>query len=399
MDTTTRRFLLRQLVDIAVAAVDPEPLTSESLVDSAREESITLLAIGKASAAMCRGAARQLGEVHGVCVSNAPDVVPDGIELIVGDHPIPGDGSFRGGDRLLQVAERASGKIIALISGGGSALCEYPIPGVSREFITETNRILVTSGASITEANLVRRHLSAIKGGGLARAAGRPIDTYLVSDVCGADPAVIASGPTVPTPADPEAALSVMNDHGIDIPSSVEEAIRSIDDVTGQVGAIRVIADGHTAAAAAANAARARGHRVSVRDEWLHGSLTTALDEVIMNARPGLTIATGEPDLAVGGDGRGGRNTHAALLAAQRLADTDDIFVAFATDGVDGNSASAGAIVDGGTMSRGGDPHSALEGYDSATYLRTTGDLIETGPTGTNVSDLWVLWRSESNRT
>jgi glycerate 2-kinase len=393
VDITSRRAVLRDLLDMAIAAVDPERLTNDNLTQPGVTESITLIAIGKASAAMCRGAVRRLGAVRGVCVTNAPDVVPEGVELIMGDHPIPGDRSFAAGHRVLEIAERAPDKIIALVSGGGSALCEYPIPGVSRQFIRETNEILVSSGASIAETNLVRRHLSAIKGGGLVRAAGRPIDTYLISDVCGADPLVVASGPTVPAPADPEAALSIMNTHGIDIPSSVKEAIRSIDDPPGEVGAIRVLADGHTAAAAAAQAARASGHPVLVLDGWVRGPLTTALREFMTRSGPGLTIATGEPDVAVGGDGRGGRNTHAALLAAEHLADTDDVFAAFATDGVDGNSSSAGAMVDGGTITRGGDPRSALESYDSATYLRATEDLIETGPTGTNVSDLWLLWR------
>ena len=390
MSTRIRRDFLRDLFEVAIAAVDPESLVSGSLADQTGVP-VTLIAIGKASAAMCRGAARRIELPNGVCVTIAADEVPEGIDLILGDHPIPGDRSFRAGRRVLETVQLAPGKIIALISGGGSALCESPIPGLSPEFITETSKVLVSSGASIAETNMVRRHLSAIKGGGLIKAAGRPIDTYLISDVCGGDPSVIASGPTIPGVAAPDVAISIMRDLGIEIPLSVEKAMRSVGDPVREVGAIRVLADGHTAAAAAAAAARATGHPVSVLDGWLGGPLTTALDEFLTRAGPGITIASGEPEVAVSGDGLGGRNTHAALLAAQHLAGTDRVFAAFATDGVDGNSSSAGAIVDGTTVSKGGDPRTALQGYDSATYLRATGDLVDTGPTGTNVSDLWLL--------
>jgi glycerate 2-kinase len=393
VDIASRKKILRQLLDVAVDAVDPEQLTNSSLISPVPASPITVIAIGKAAAAMCRGAASRLGGVHGICVTNAPDVVPDGIELVVGNHPIPGDSSFHAGRRVLEVAEGATDKIIALVSGGGSALCEHPLPGISTEFIKETNKTLVSSGASIAETNVVRRHLSAIKGGGLIRAAGRPIDTYLISDVCGGDPAVIASGPTIPTAVDPDAALSVMNDRGVTVPASVKDAMRDLVDHPGAAGEIRVIADGHTAAAAFAEEGRNRGLQVSVLDGWLQGPLPKALSEFMTEARPGLTIATGECDLAVEGDGRGGRNTHAALLAAECLIGTEEVFAAFATDGVDGNSMSAGAIVDGGTVARTGDPRHALEHFDSATYLHAAGDLTVTGPTGTNVSDLWVLWR------
>jgi glycerate 2-kinase len=392
VDLDSRRTKLRQLFDMAVAAVEPEKLVRESLTDLT-EAPATLIAIGKASPAMCRGAARILDEVRGVCVAIGPDEVPEGIELLVGDHPIPEEGSFRAGRRVLEIAATAPDRIIALISGGGSALCEHPIAGVSPEFVCEANKTLVSSGAPITEMNLVRRHLSAIKGGGLLHAAKTPIDTYLISDVCGADPSVIASGPTMPSAADPEGAISAMVDHGIVVPPSVKEAIRGAPRPEARAGAIQVIADGRNAADAAAASARSSGLQASVLDGWLSGPISSAFDEFITHAGPGITIATGEPDIAVSGDGRGGRNTHAALLAAERLTGTGRVFAAFATDGVDGNSSSAGAIVDGDTVSRGGDPRPALDRYDSARYLRATGDLVETGPTGTNVSDLWILWQ------
>lgn len=352
-----------------------------------------MVAIGKAAAAMCRGAARALGAVDGICVTTAVNAVPDGVDLLIGDHPIPAERSLNAGRRVLDVVESAANRVIALISGGGSALCEHPVEGVTPAFLRATNHTLVASGASIAEINLVRRHLSAIKNGGLAQIARVPVDTYLISDVCGADPSVIASGPTLYTPPEPERVLSILANHGIEVPPSVRSAITREDPTPPPAGSVHVLADGHTAARGLMQAAAAKGILAESRGDWLEGNAALALHRFIEQAEAGITVAAGEPEVAVTGNGRGGRNTHAALLAARQIAGTDAIFAAFATDGMDGNSNSAGAIVDGDTVKRGGDPRGALERSDSATYLENTGDLLNTGPTGTNVSDLWVLWR------
>lgn len=391
MDIEARRAALTGLLRSAVVAVAPEALTFEAL--STDPGPATIVAIGKAAAAMSRGAGRALGQVAGVCVADAPDRVPQGIDLLIGDHPIPGDQSFVAGRKVLEVAGGATGRLLALISGGGSALCEHPIEGVDRDFIATVNRSLLAAGAPIDEINLVRRHISAVKNGGVASRAPVPVHTYLVSDVRGADPAVVASGPTIHLPRDPDAAIAVMVDYGIDVPGEVESAIRSHPDVSPTEGQITVLADARSATEAVAHEAMEAGWEATTIDAWIQGDVTAALDRFLTSAGPGLTIAAGEPDVVVTGDGRGGRNTHAALLAATRLAGTDAAFAAFATDGVDGTSDSAGAIVDGETIERGGDPQMAIDSADSASYLARTGDLLVTGPTGTNVSDLWVLWR------
>jgi glycerate 2-kinase len=211
--------------------------------------------------------------------------------------------------------------------------------------------------------------------------------------VSGADPAVIASGPTVPQPLEPDLAIATMLSLGIDVPDLVREAVRRPRSPLPEPGPVTVIADGGTAAAAVVEAARSAGLAARSHDRWLGGDLAGALTRLFDTAQPGLTIAVGEVALEVTGSGIGGRNTHAALLAASMLAGTGSVFCAFATDGVDGKSGSAGAIVDATTVTRGGDPGRALADFDSATYLRSTGDLVETGPTGTNVSDLWILWK------
>lgn len=392
VDFKNRRSTLERLFLVALAAVDPERLTREAL-DGAHGPSV-VVALGKAAPGMCRGAAAALRELNGICVTGSHDAeVPDGVELVVGDHPVPCAQSFSAGRRTLEIAASARDRLIALISGGGSALCEHPLEGIPSSFVSDVNARLLDSGASIEEMNLVRRHLSAVKNGGVARAASVPVATYVISDVCGADLSVVASGPTLPGPIDPDSAIAAMSRHGIEVPSGILDVIRSQPPSVATGESVELLADGHTATRSMVDHATEEGLHAAHVDEWLDGPVDAALDRFLDRAGPGLTIAAGEPEVAVTGDGDGGRNTHAALLAATRISDTDSVFGAFATDGIDGNTRCAGAIVDGRSLQRGGDPASALRRSDSATYLAGTGDLMVTGPTGTNVADIWVVWR------
>jgi glycerate-2-kinase len=185
-----------------------------------------------------------------------------------------------------------------------------------------------------------------------------------------------------------------MRQFDISIPDSVWEAMSRIPDDMPSAASLLVLADGRVAAKAIAEAARSEGVESRVLDGWIAGPLQSSLDDFFAGSGPGLTVACGEPTLSVLGDGIGGRNSHAALMAATRIMNEQTLFVSFATDGVDGRSDAAGAIVDGFTLDRGGDPGDSLLRFDSASYLDTTGDLIRTGPTGTNVADLWALWRT-----
>lgn len=389
MDIGERRAHIEGFFTAALAAIDPERLTRSALEEN--RGPVTLVAIGKAGPAMVRGAASALGDVTGICVTNHASEVPQGVELMIGDHPIPGEQSYAAGRRVLEVVSAADSRIIALISGGGSSLCECPRPGIPTALVTEVSRRLVDSGASIADMNLVRRHLSAIKGGGLLSHATQPITTYAISDVCGAPAAVIASGPTIPQDPDVVGARKVMDRLGIEVTPEVIRAMERQPARNVSPGDTHVIADGHTAAMAVVEAAGKTGIGAEMVEGWLAGPVDAALDGFMADAGV-LRVAAGEPEVERGGDGRGGRNTHAALLAAMRIAGTGTLFAALATDGVDGSSDSAGAIVDGDTVERGGDPMASLAASDSAHYLDTTGDLVVTGPTGTNVADLWVLW-------
>jgi hydroxypyruvate reductase len=388
-----RRAKVIDWLEAGLAAVDPQRLTHDALAGPESDGPTVVVALGKAAPAMARGAAVAVNVVGGICVSDHPEPVPSMLRSMVGDHPVPGPASFAAGAAVLEtvVNAPADARIIGLISGGGSAVCESPRPGVSTEYLTMVTQTLLKEGASIGELNLVRRHLSSIKCGGLARAAGRLIDTLVVSDVGRADPAIVASGPTIPTAADPIGARELMTLHHLEIPASVWEAMTVESGPLGQPS-VTVLADGLAAATAALTAAP-RIHDTWLSGEWLGGEVGSCLDRFLARAGPEITIGCGETVVEVTGSGAGGRNTHAALLAAQRLAGTGDLFVTFATDGVDGTSGSAGAIVDGTTIQRGGDPAPALTDFDSAGYLARVGDLLVCPPTGTNVADLWILWR------
>lgn len=377
----SKRAVVEEWLQAGLEAVDPETLTASAL--EGLTGPVEVLAIGKAAPAMCRGLASVTGDVSGVCVTSHADNIPDGIDLMVGDHPIPGKASLAAGQRVLEMRGRFD---LALISGGGSALCEFPAPGLDMELLAAVNRAMVEGGASIVATNLVRTHISSVKGGG---AGSMP--TYVLSDVAGGDPAVVSSGPTIPVPRNPTRALQLIETYGIEITPAIESAVRR-DPPQAPTPEVVVVGDGKTAAMAVAETAPGR-----VVDGWLTGDLAEAVDRFIDEAGPGVSVGAGETYLDARSGGRGGRNTHAALLAARAIAGTEQLFAALATDGVDGKSESAGAIVDGTTIDRGGDPELAIADCDSAPYLHRTGDLVVTGPTGTNVADLWLIWKPDGD--
>lgn len=377
----TRRESIDTWLMAGLAAVEPAHLVRDALADHTGP--LTILAIGKAAAAMCRGAADAVGQVDGLCISSHEEAIPAGIELMVGGHPFPSEASLRAGLRAQEIASHVD---IALISGGGSSLCEVPADGLTIDFMSTVNQVLLASGVGITDINLVRTHLSRIKGGRLG-----PIPTYVLSDVPGAGPEFVSSGPTIATGQAIEEAISVMRRVGITVDEYLEDAMRRNGAAPDVETPVEVVGDGRTAARAIV-AAVGDDVPARVRDGWLVGDYSDDLNDFVMRSRPGVTVAAGEPSVRAEPGGSGGRNTHAALTAAQMISGSDTWFAALATDGVDGSSRSAGAIVDGTTIQRGGDPSPALLSFDSATYLGQTGDLIETGPTGTNVADLWLIW-------
>jgi hydroxypyruvate reductase len=328
----------------------------------------------------------------------------------------------RAARRALQVAREMrvkDGDLVVLLSGGASAMLAAPIGGLSIGDKAETTRLLLASGCPIHEINTVRKHLSAIKGGRLAAAAGRSL-TLAISDVVGpveADPAIIGSGPSTADDTTYADALRVLEKRGLldEVPAAVRAHLRrgargGIEDTIKAGDArlrdaeVRVVGGRRDAMEGARHEARARGYSVEVVEAPIVGEARAAgpaLVERALAARgagPHCLIASGETTVAVKGRGRGGRNQEIVLSAIRALADVDR-YIAMAsagTDGVDGPTDAAGAVADAATLERSqlrglGAPEWALDENDSYAFFEALGDLIRTGPTGTNVGDLQVI--------
>ena len=370
---------------------------------------VRILAVGKAAHGMARGAAALLSShlVGGLIISDHHRPSPHPLlKVMVGDHPYPGRASLSAGRAALALAAEGHPDelLLALVSGGGSSLMEVPAPGITFADLAAAGRALVTGGVPISEMNVVRRHLSSIKNGGITRvAAGRPMATLLISDVVDGPASAVASGPTLADGTTPEDARAVMADYRIAqrVPPSVMaylESSRSLARPSVR-HPYRVIADGMEAARAARVELEAQGIPAETVAAPVVGEADAAARKAMDQAKAGgVNIYWGETTVRidVSSPGRGGRNQHAALVAAGWLAERGPgVFGGFATDGVDGESDAAGGLVDSGTVERGRaaglDWREHLRRYDSSTYLASTGDQVVTGPTGVNVGDLWLV--------
>ena len=384
---------MRSAFDEALDAVDPERATAGATepLDGAR---IDVLAIGKAAAGMTSGAVDALGGRAGtvLSISDRTADVPWG--HLVGEHPFPGPGSLSAGRAALDLARSSNAdRLLVLVSGGGSSIVEVPPPGVAISELADLVRSLMDAGVPIGELNVVRRSLSRIKDGRLLEAAAVPVTTLLISDVVDEPASTIASGPTLAAGISPSDVEAIVDGTGAELTPAMRNWIRRQERRDPPSHAWSLVASGQQAAATMASALDAEPPTSGTQ-----GRAADTARRVLSSAPPGFGVHYGETTVVVTGDGRGGRNTEAALAAALEL-DGDDgaAFGAFATDGVDGTSDAAGAIVDGGSAGRirsaGIDPTRALERNDSAGALEASGDLVVTGPTGTNVADLWVTWR------
>ncbi len=412
--------LLRGMYDAAVAAVDPAAAVRGALVldddvvrcgDMAIPATgrLIVLAFGKAASAMARGLCDVLGDraMEGVIVtSHAPDDAP--FPVIIGGHPSPTQGSIEGAEALLRLARSAqSGDVVfALVSGGGSAIATMPADGLTLADLEVASRTLMNAGADIAELNTVRKHLSGFKGGRLGAACGSAtLVTLIVSDVVGDAVDVIASGPTVADRSSFGDALDVVKRRGVRhaVPATViahlERGARGEIEETPETGHddhhVQIVAGAAAAASAALEFAERHGTQGRILTTTLEGEARGEAVRMVASAEPGkVLVVAGETTVNVTGSGRGGRNQEAALAAALHLDDVTT-FLAAGTDGIDGPTDAAGAIVDGTTADRirsaGIDPETALENNDAYTALTASGDLIITGPSGTNVGDVWFV--------
>jgi glycerate 2-kinase len=376
---------------------------------------VVILAFGKAAPAMAGAAVGVLAGIplRGLVVAPGPPQPLPPLEWIPAGHPLPDAASERAGQLLLGLAGAAGAQdlVLVLISGGGSALAEVPAPGLTLEDVEGANRALLRSGVPIWQVNAVRKHLSALKGGWLARVAlPARLATLALSDVVGADPATIASGPTVPDPTTFADALSVVESRRLRVSKAVLAALRE-----GAAGRrpetpkeassspFVVVADGAAAAGGAVAAARARGLTARLASASLEGEAGEVGSRLAAAAAAlaagEMAVFAGETTVTVTGGGRGGRNQEVALAAgiALETATGGPLVASFATDGVDGPTDAAGGIGDAGTAARGRrhglDARSALAGHDSYPYLAACGDLLRCGATGTNTGDVMLAYR------
>jgi hydroxypyruvate reductase len=431
------RAMARRIYDAALRSADPDPLVRRLLAVRGRtvlvdgmplplgeQGRVIILAAGKAAAAMAHAAEQQLDRlaIEGLVVLRETCGIPLSLPTLVAGHPLPDDRSVDAALRMLELAGGAvSGDLVlCLFSGGASALLTAPAPPLNLEHLRRTTGLLLRSGACIGRINCVRKHLSSIKGGLLARAAEPAARaTLLLSDVVGDRPEVIASGPTVPDPSTFAQALEVLDRCGVreEVPRPVLNRL-----LAGSAGAIeetpgpghpcfqhsitRVAGSNRTALEGAAVEARSLGCRVAIRKQPVTGEARTAA-ALVLSALKSRTAGSSSPPLCFisGGEttvilperhGTGGRNMELALAAAPLLTKVPAaVLLSAGTDGSDGPTRAAGAIADSRTLQRsvlaGFDPQSALDSHDTFPLFHALEDLVFTGPTGTNVMDIQIL--------
>jgi len=389
-----------------------------------------MLAVGKAATVMAHAAFDSLGSrVMRAVVVTPPGTTATAAQsleaylsiatLVTGDHPVPCAGSEQAGREALALAKATdpAGCLLVLLSGGASALMAAPANGLTLADKQQTTERLLREGVTIDALNTVRKHLSRVKGGWLAAAANVPVLTLAISDVVGDDPGVIGSGPTVADPSSFAEAREIVRRAG-DVAAFPQAVVERLDDgVAGTVpetpkpGDPRLsqcmwtlIGGRSDAMAAAAARARAAGFEVHVQDRAVVGEARSAAAEwlpwlfgALHRPEPVCLISSGETTVRVTGSGRGGRNQEFALAMVEALARADRpvALASLGTDGIDGPTDAAGAIVRENTLRRAQaaglpGPQRFLADNDAYHFFEQLGDLVRTGPTGTNVGDLQV---------
>jgi glycerate 2-kinase len=412
------RVLLRQMFDAAIASAQPA-LCIPPHLPSAPRGRLIVIGAGKASAAMARAVEQHwAGPLSGLVVTRYGYAVPcEHIEIAESAHPVPDAAGLRASQRMMELVKglNADDLVLCLISGGGSALLPLPAAGLTLDLKQTVNRALLASGATISEVNCVRRHLSDIKGGRLA-AACHPAQvlTLLISDVPGDRPVDIASGPTVADPTTCADALNIVRRYGIELPAAAREVLESGRGESVKPGdprlaraTVRTIATPQMALEAAAAVARAAGIASHILSDAVEGeardvgkvlaaiALQVAEHDQPVPA-PCVLLSGGETTVTVRGNGQGGRNVEYLLSLAIALNGHPRIHgLAGDTDGVDGLEEIAGAQIAPDSIARawgrGFRPMETLADNDAHSLFKALGDSIVTGPTLTNVNDFRAI--------
>jgi glycerate 2-kinase len=416
---TGMRQFLENLFRTAIAAADPALAVPAHLPVSAVGGRTIVVGAGKAAASMAKVLEDHWpGDLEGLVITRYGHGLPcQRIEVVEAAHPVPDEAGLAAAARILTMVQGlgADDLVICLISGGGSSLLTAPAAGLTLADKQAINNALLRSGAPITEMNIVRKHLSAIKGGRLAVAAAPArVVTLIISDVPGDDPSVVASGPTVADSSTYQQAHLILANYGITEPAAALAVINAAVEETPKPGDARlagnitkVIASAAGSLAAVETMALAEGYAVLNLGDRIEGEARlvaqdhAALVRTIMRGggpvqAPCIILSGGETSVTMQGHGRGGRNSEYVLALAIALEGTDGVYaLAGDTDGIDGSEGNAGAWIGPDTLQRiqncGLDASVALADNDAFTVFEKTGDLVSTGPTLTNVNDIRVI--------
>jgi glycerate 2-kinase len=375
---------------------------------------IVVIGAGKASAAMAAVAEdHYASEIGGLVITRFGYAVECGkIEIIEAGHPIPDIYGYNATLKMLKVLAGLSKNdlVLCLLSGGGSSLLTFPAEGLSLEDKQHINEILIRSGATINEINIIRKHLSQVKGGRLAQVCmPAELVTLVISDVVGDDLSAIASGPTVPDPSTYADALMVVKKYGLELPISAMLILQAGRDETPKPGnrnfhnnTIKVIANSDISLTAAAKVAEEAGVKPIMLGNYFEGEARDfgrKMAKVVaghMKKAPCILLSGGELTVKVKGSGKGGPNTEFLVALAMELKGLKRVFsIACDTDGTDGSSDNAGAMITPDTLRRaeklGLDPADTLNRNDAYNFFCALGDLIISGPTYTNVNDFRAI--------
>lgn len=406
-----------QLVENAFELEGKTLYIGETAYDLREYSELVVVGGGKAAGKMAAALEERLGDriTDGVVVTNTP-VGTTRVTEIEGSHPVPDETGVEGAERVLETASEAGAEtlVLTVITGGGSALLPAPAGEVSLADLQTVTDDLLSVGATIHEINAVRKHLSKIKGGQLARAAApATVATLVISDVVGDDLDVIASGPTVPDTSTYRDAVDILEGYGVAPPESVEERLAAGLDgripETPEAGSsffdavdVHVLANGFEALSAAREVASSRGYTTEILTSRLRGEAREVAKTHVAVAEeiratgnpvepPAVVFTGGETTVTVEGSGRGGPNQELAVSAAIELSEPDVVVASVDTDGIDGKSDAAGGIVDEKTAASAEAARSALADNDVTPFLEEASALIRTGSTGTNVNDMTVV--------
>lgn len=419
-DISSPRAFLVDLFEAAVRAADPSDAIRAYLPEKPRGR-VVVVGAGKAASQMAAAfEALWDGKFSGVVVDRHGSVAETKtIRVLQSAHPVPDEAGLAGARALLDAVSGLGEDdlVIALISGGGSSLLPAPADGLSFADEVAVNRALLNSGAPISAMNVVRKHVSAIKGGRLALAAyPARVVSLVVSDVAGDDPAAVASGPTVPGAGTVKDALAIIDEYRMELPEAVMAHLRgggtdapSVDDPRFSRNEVHVIASAGVSLEAAAGHAREAGVEAVILSDAIEGeardigAMHAAIAREVARkgqpfAKPVVILSGGETTVTIrdGIYGKGGRNSEFLLSFAHGIEGLEAIdALAADTDGIDGSEDNAGAFADGHSLARmraaGVDPRALLAGHDAWSAFDASGDLFVPGPTGTNVNDFRAI--------